>query len=238
MTSWSSTIWLLLAASTSIVSLFVCTKFGGQQRHYTGACHFDASPITHHINRNRATPSSVPFSSTASSQVVVSVAKSRFIRIHEENRGSACTVLLIKSASIWFGRNRNAASGEAAELSTAQLQQWLQTRKSEPGLTLLSSRYLHVVQAKWRQQMDAILSLPMPYKVARKMMWRQAFAGISCSDTIDWSSLAAQLKVSGGEIQVLAEAAIAIAQSKKAKTMTIGHIQQAIKQRGLSVTLS
>ncbi|MEM9948552.1 MAG: AAA family ATPase [Cyanobacteria bacterium P01_D01_bin.36] len=147
-------------------------------------------------------------------------------------------VLLIKSASIWFGRNRNAASGEAAELSTAQLQQWLQTRKSEPGLTLLSSRYLHVVQAKWRQQMDAILSLPMPYKVARKMMWRQAFAGISCSDTIDWSSLAAQLKVSGGEIQVLAEAAIAIAQSKKAKTMTIGHIQQAIKQRGLSVTLS
>jgi len=151
-------------------------------------------------------------------------------------------VLLIKSASVWFGRNRSANSGtdsgENPSLSPAQLQQWLQTRKAEPGLTLLSSRYLHLVQAKWRQQMNAILSLPMPYKVARKMLWRQAFSGIACSDSIDWMAIAAQLKVSGGEIQLLGEAAIAIAQTKNAKTVTLSHIQQAIKQRGLSVTLS
>jgi len=147
-------------------------------------------------------------------------------------------VLLIKSASIWFGRSRSTGITNQSNISTAQLQQWLQTRQAEPGLTLLSSRYLHLVQAKWRQQMNAIFSLPIPYKVARKMLWRQAFAGIACSDSINWMAIAAQLKVSGGEIQLLAEAAIAIAQSKKAKTITISHIQQAIKQRGLSVTLS
>ncbi len=148
------------------------------------------------------------------------------------------SVLLIKSASIWFGRSRSVGLGEQSSLSTAQLQQWLKTRKTEPGLTLLSSRYLHVVQARWRQQMNAILSLPMPYKVARTMLWRQAFSGIACSDSIDWTELAAQLKVSGKEIRQLAEGAVAIAQSKNAKTITLIHIQQAIKQRGLSVNLS
>ncbi|MEO1622920.1 MAG: hypothetical protein AAFU53_18050, partial [Cyanobacteria bacterium J06632_3] len=115
---------------------------------------------------------------------------------------------------------------------------WLKTRRAEPGITLLSSRYLHVVQARWRQKMNAILSLPMPYKVARTMLWRQAFSGITCSNNVDWKALAEQLKVSGGEIQQLAKGAVAIAQSKNAKTITLSHIQQAIKQRGLTTNLT
>ncbi|MEL6939455.1 MAG: AAA family ATPase [Cyanobacteria bacterium J06598_1] len=145
-------------------------------------------------------------------------------------------VLLVKSAAVWFGRNRD--NGEQANRpSKAQLQQWLHARQTEAGITLLSTRYLHTVQARWRQQIENTITLPMPYKVARKMLWRQAFSGITCSSKIDWIELAAQLKVSGGEIQQLAESAVAIAQNKNAKTIKLSHIQQAIKQRGLSTVI-
>ena len=87
-------------------------------------------------------------------------------------------------------------------------------------------------KARWRQQMDAVLTLPMPNRTERKILWRQAFAGIICSPEIDWIGLAKQLKISGGEIRVLAQAAVAIAQSKNAETVTLGHIQQVIEQRG------
>lgn len=170
-------------------------------------------------------------------------------------------VLLIKSASVWFGRDRashhtshhadhrisyharhytgDTASEEQKYRPTkAQLQQWLKARQSEPGITMLSTRYLHTVQARWRQQIDNTITLPIPYKVARKMLWRQAFSGVACSSKVDWMALAAQLKISGGEIKMLAEGAIAIAQSKNAKTIKLSHIQQAIKQRGLSTTIS
>ncbi|KPQ35599.1 MAG: ATPase family associated with various cellular activities (AAA) [Phormidesmis priestleyi Ana] len=131
--------------------------------------------------------------------------------------------LLIRSASVWFGRKHT--------LPQEQLMQWLEKRQASPGLTFLSTRYAHTVKAKWRQQMDVIFTLPMPHKAARMTLWRQAFAGIVCSDKIDWSALAEQLKVSGGEIQLIAHDALAIAQSKNAKTITMRHIQTAIAQR-------
>ncbi len=134
-------------------------------------------------------------------------------------------VLLIRSAAVWFGRNN-------AALSKAQLSQWLQQRQQSPSLTLLSTRYVHTIKAHWRQQMDAVLTLPMPHKAARTILWRQAFAGIVCSSKIDWAELAKQIKLSGGEIQLLAYDALAIAQSKNAKTITLSHIQQAIDNRG------
>ncbi|MGB7084049.1 MAG: hypothetical protein WBD47_00740 [Phormidesmis sp.] len=137
-------------------------------------------------------------------------------------------VLLIKSASIWLGRNNGS-------LDAAQLAQWLKQRQTSPGLTLLSTRYLHTVKAKWRQQMDAVLSLPLPRTAARTMLWRQAFAGITCSTKISWSALAEQMKLSGGEIQAIAANAIVIAQSKNAKNITLSHIQQALNQRDKSI---
>ncbi|MGB3297732.1 MAG: hypothetical protein WBA76_05640 [Phormidesmis sp.] len=132
-------------------------------------------------------------------------------------------VLLIQSAWVWFGRN--------SPLPKSQLTQWLQQRQRSPGMTFLSTRYLHTVKAQWRQQMNAVLTLPMPNKAARTILWRQAFAGIVCSSKIDWQVLAGQMKISGGEIQLIAYDALAIAQSKNAKTITLGHIQQAIAQR-------
>ncbi|MEL6814706.1 MAG: hypothetical protein AAFP03_07820 [Cyanobacteria bacterium J06598_3] len=137
-------------------------------------------------------------------------------------------VLLIKSASVWFGRK--------STLPQAQLDRWLHSRHSEAGLTLLSTRHLHTVKAKWRQQMDTVLTLPLPRKRSRSMLWRQAFAGITCSDKIDWDELAKSLKLSGGEIQQVAWDAIAIAQSKNAKTITPSHIQQALNQAGKSLS--
>ncbi|MEO0769741.1 MAG: AAA family ATPase [Cyanobacteria bacterium J06649_4] len=146
-------------------------------------------------------------------------------------------VLLIKSASVWFGRKSAETAGDT-RWSKAKLCQWLQKRQSQPGLTLLSTRYLHMVQARWRQQMDATLTLPLPYKAARTMMWRQAFSGITCSAKVDWASLAAQLRVPGGEIAAIAQEAIAIAQSKNAKSISLSHLQQALKQRDISVTIT
>jgi hypothetical protein len=133
-------------------------------------------------------------------------------------------VLLIRSASVWFGRNNTA-------LSKAQLSQWLQQRQQSPGLTLFSSRYLHTLKAQWRQQMGTILTLPSPSKAARTILWRQAFTGIVCSSKIDWVALAKQVRLSGGEIQRVAYDALAIAQSKNAKTITLSHIQQALDNR-------
>jgi hypothetical protein len=132
-------------------------------------------------------------------------------------------VLLIKSAPVWFGRN--------GDLPTAQLSQWLQRRQAAAGLTLLSCRYLHTVKAQWRQQMDSVLTLPLPHRAARAMLWRQAFAGVACSPKIDWMLLAKQRQIAGGDIQLLAQEAVAIAQSKNAKAITFRHIQQALGQR-------
>lgn len=132
-------------------------------------------------------------------------------------------VLLVRSASVWFGRN--------STLPKAQLTQWLQQRQAAPGLTLLSTRHLHTVKAQWRQQMGAVVTLPLPHKAARTTLWRQAFAGITCSSKIDWGVLAKQIRLSGGEIQAVADEALAIAQAKNAKTITLGHIQQAMHHR-------
>jgi hypothetical protein len=135
-------------------------------------------------------------------------------------------VLLLKSAPVWFGRN--------STLPTAQLSQWLQRRQAAAGLTLLSCRYLHSVKAQWRQQMDSVLTLPLPHRTARAMLWQQAFAGIACSPKIDWVWLAKQQQITGGEIQLLAREAVAIAQAKNAKAISFSHIQQAFNQRGRS----
>lgn len=132
-------------------------------------------------------------------------------------------VLLVKSAYIWFGRHER--------LPKAQLTRWLQLRQTAPGLTILSARYLHTLRAMWRQQFDRTLTLPVPRKAARTILWRQAFSGISCSQDIAWAELARQLKITGGEINLIAQAAIALAQSKNADTITPAHIQQAIAQR-------
>ena len=138
-------------------------------------------------------------------------------------------VLYIRAASLWFGRN--------SPLPKAELAQWLHQRHTSPGLTLLSARYIHTLRASWRQQMDTILTLPLPNKSARKLLWRQAFTGIVC-DEIDWDKLAGQLKLSGGSISNIAKVAVMIAQHKNAKAIRISHIEKAITQRGRAVERS
>ena len=138
-------------------------------------------------------------------------------------------VLLLQSASVWFGRN--------SALPKATLAKWLQQRQTSPGLLLLSSRHLHTVKASWRQQIDRTMTLPLPHRAERTILWRQAFAGVVCSDKMDWAALAEQFKLSGGEIQAISADAIAIAQSKNAKTVTLGDVRQAIFQRKGSISV-
>ncbi|PZO08419.1 MAG: hypothetical protein DCF25_22220 [Leptolyngbya foveolarum] len=132
-------------------------------------------------------------------------------------------VLLLQSASVWFGRN--------SALPKAQLAKWLQQRQTAPGLLIFSSRHLHMVKVSWRQQIDSTITLPLPHRAERTMLWRQAFAGIACSDKMNWAAIAKEFKLSGGEIWVMAQDAIAIAQSKNAKTVTLSDVRQAICQR-------
>lgn len=132
-------------------------------------------------------------------------------------------VLYIRGASLWFGRH--------SPLPKAELAQWLNQRQSAPGLTILGVRYAHMVKAHWRQEMDTVLTLPFPNKNARTILWRQAFAGITCSDRIDWAKLAKQVKLSGGDIERLAKAAIAIAQHENAEAVTLVHIHRALSQK-------
>jgi len=139
-------------------------------------------------------------------------------------------ILYVRSASLWFGRQ--------SPLPKAELTQWLHQRQTAPGLTLLGTRYVHTIKAHWRQQIDTVLALPCPNKPARKMLWRQAFAGITCSDKIDWNLLAKQLRLSGGAIESIAKDAVAIAQSKNAKAIAAIHIQQALIQRDKSTAQS
>ena len=139
-------------------------------------------------------------------------------------------VLFVRSASLWFGRQ--------SLLPKAELTQWLHKRQAFPSLTLLSTRYVHTIKAHWRQQMDTVFSLPFPNKPARTILWRQAFAGITCSEKLDWDLLAKQLRLSGGAIERVAKDAVAIAQSKNAKAITLNHIQQALAQRDKAMAQS
>ena len=132
-------------------------------------------------------------------------------------------VLYIRSAALWFGRS--------SPLPSAELAQWLHQRQTSPGLTILGARYVHTIRMRWRQQMDTILTLPFPNKMARTILWRQAFAGITCSEKIDWESLASQLKLSGGAIEMIAQEAVAIAQLKNAKAVKLTHIHKAVAQK-------
>ena len=133
-------------------------------------------------------------------------------------------ILLIKSAAIWFGRH--------STLTDAQLAQWLQRRQASPGTTLLSVHYLHIIRVRWRQQVDAVVTLPLPSKRARTTLWRQAFAGCVCSSDLDLGLLAKQLKISGGEIRTIAQRAVAITRSKNTEVVTLGCVRQVIAQRG------
>ncbi|MGI0486848.1 AAA family ATPase [Pantanalinema rosaneae CENA516] len=139
----------------------------------------------------------------------------------------APTVLLLKSAHIWFGRH--------SPLSPSQLQQFWQQRQGDRGITLLTTEHLQSVKSSWRQQMDQVLTFPLPDRESRLQLWQQAFpTQLPLEKGIDWQWLAEQFPVTGGIIQAIArEAAIFAAAEATGTKVGMQHIQQALAQRSL-----
>lgn len=135
-------------------------------------------------------------------------------------------VLLVKSAQHWFGRH--------AFLEATHLHHWLQTQRSQPGLTLLTVHHLQSIKPSWRQQLDGVLTLPRPDEVARRKLWKQALPpGTTVERRLKWAQVAQQLELSGGEIRAIATTAVSLAQAAKSPTLTVEHLQQALALRNL-----
>ena len=72
----------------------------------------------------------------------------------------APSVLLVKSAQVWFGRN--------SLLDRPLINQWLYQRRQIPGITLLTVHHLQSIRPFWRHQLDAVLEFPCPNEATRK----------------------------------------------------------------------
>jgi hypothetical protein len=135
-------------------------------------------------------------------------------------------LLVVKSAHLWFGRT--------GLISPAQAGQFWQDRQSLAGITFLSVQHLSSVKIYWRTQLAQILELPFPDRKARQQLWQQAFPSPILQNTkIDWPRLAQQWRLTGGEIQAIAQAATvaAIAESPTAPRLKLHHIQQALRRK-------
>ncbi|NET32124.1 MAG: AAA family ATPase [Cyanothece sp. SIO1E1] len=140
-------------------------------------------------------------------------------------------ILLVKSAQIWFGRS--------SLIETAELHRWLHTQRQRPSITLLSVQMLQSIKPSWRQRCDYVVQFTFPDPAARLQLWKRAFPPqISLERKINWSTLARQLPVSGGEIQAIAQAAVghATMESQPPK-VKLHHLQLALEQKGKKLKL-
>lgn len=144
----------------------------------------------------------------------------------------APTVLLLKAASYWFGRSTHVES--------YKLRQFLHQRQSSPTITLLSTDPSHPIKPSWYEWLLR-LNLPFPAQADRLTLWQQAFPPeVTLAAALDWPKLA-QFRLSGGQIQTIAWAAIVLAIADEAtkpqkaekptlsavKPLKMGHILQA-----------
>lgn len=155
------------------------------------------------------------------------VAPTDYSRLLHDITVPAPTVLLLKSAHVWFGRH--------SPLTPTQLQQFWQQRQSDRGITLFTTEHLHSVKSSWRQQMHQVLTFPLPDGESRLRLWQQAFpTQVPLEQGLDWQWLATQFPVTGRVIQAIArEAAIYAAAEATGAKVGMKHIQQALVQRSL-----
>lgn len=129
-------------------------------------------------------------------------------------------VLVLKSAHHWFGRS--------PILETGIIQQWLAQRRTQPGLTLITTRHRQAIKPSWQRSFDGVIEFSLPTAAARQTLWRQAIpADLALSDDLAWGHLA-QLRLSGGDIGTLAQTAIALAQQSTPPQITADHLRQAL----------
>jgi hypothetical protein len=148
-----------------------------------------------------------------------------YTHVLQEIAAQAPTVLLIKSAQYWLRRSTS--------LSAVVVNQFLMQRRCLPGTTLLSVPLLPSVGIKWQKQMDQILQFPLPESSDRLQLWQQSFPDhLRVTSDLNWELLAAQLRLSGGEIRAIAHTAILLLTAAGDPTLGMRHLVQALEQHG------
>lgn len=151
------------------------------------------------------------------------------------------TVLVVESAERLLGDVRrhsgerppewNALDG-AGQVRRAGVHQFFAQRRAQPALTIFCVTLLPQVSAQWQRQCDRILAFPLPTVAQRQQLWKQAFpASVKLDRRIAWAELARQGRLSGGQIQAIAQDAYLYARTTQQKTITQATIQRAWRQR-------
>lgn len=146
-------------------------------------------------------------------------------QVWAEIMATSPTVLLVKSAQEWLGRN--------GTLSATQINQFMHQRSSQHGITLLTVERRQTVKPSIVRQLDRIIEFPLPHEDARLRLWQQAFpAQVPLDPEIDWQFLAQRWRLSGGQIKELARQAAfyAVAESPLTSVKT-SHLLQAWEQK-------
>jgi hypothetical protein len=132
-------------------------------------------------------------------------------------------VLLLKSAHLCLGRH--------SALSQAQLQQFLDQRRNQSTITLLSIHPSATIRPHWRPQIRHVLNFPEPDQFARLRLWQQAFpVEVPMAPDLDFTDLATRFRLTGGAIRTIARDAAFYAAAESPQTsIDMRHILQAIE---------
>ncbi len=132
------------------------------------------------------------------------------------------TVLGVRSAQHWLGRS--------STLPEIDWRRFLQQRRTIPSLTVFTVHRLPAVHLAKRQQLDDVLAFPIPDWRSRRYLWQQAFPStIPLDPELDWDTLARRFRLTGGQIQTIAQNATIVAMAATSPVpITIDHILQAM----------
>jgi ATPase family associated with various cellular activities (AAA) len=148
---------------------------------------------------------------------------SHYAQALQEIVTQAPSVLLVKSAHHWLRRS--------SQLADAAVSQFLAQRRIA-GITLLSVSHQAAVQLRWQRQMSCI-TVPHPDRTARLVLWKQAFPPqLPLDSALDWSLLAAQPRLTGGDIAAIAHTAAIYLATSGDVALGLRHITQAFEQQG------
>ncbi|MEX0271755.1 AAA family ATPase [Leptolyngbyaceae cyanobacterium UHCC 1019] len=135
------------------------------------------------------------------------------------------TVLLLKSAHCWLGR----------DAVLAALQPFLAARHRAIALTIFATERKELIKPSWQQHMSQILTFPKPNRANRLTLWQEAFpAQISLADDIDWNALA-RLPLRGGEIHAIARDAAICAAASHSVSIAMADLRQACRFKGIKL---
>ncbi|MFE4108032.1 AAA family ATPase [Almyronema epifaneia] len=137
-------------------------------------------------------------------------------------------LVLIRAAQQWLGRQ---------ETNDNLISRWLSQRRQVPSLTLLTTHFMQSIRPRWRYQLEGVLEFPLPNQLQRRQLWQQMLPDdIEVADEVDWAKVA-RLALTGGEIQAIAQAALAYARLAEPSRLQAKHLRQAAALRGKTLRL-